>query len=64
MGELMYMSGVVFYWNPQVLRPVLLLFWVGIILPKELEYCCQLFISFAWRRFNFTQRAVPKIPNI
>jgi hypothetical protein len=64
MGELIYMSGAVFYWNPQVLRPVLLLFWVGIILPKELEYCSQLFTSFAWRRFSFTQRAVPKIPNI
>jgi hypothetical protein len=37
MGELIYMSGVVFYWNPQVLCPVLLLFWVGIILPKELD---------------------------
>jgi hypothetical protein len=64
MGELIYMSGVVFYWNPQVWCLVLLLFWVSIILPKNLECCSQLFISFAWHHFNFTQRALPKFPNI
>jgi len=64
MDELIYMSGAVFYWNPQVLCPGLPLFWVVIILPKELECCSQLSISFAWHRINFTQRAVPKFPNI
>jgi len=31
---------------------------------QRIRCCSQLFISFAWHRFNFTQRTVPKFPNI